>query len=215
MYKNISTLQPRPTKAADILSLTTDMKIGFEAKRAFVNTTGLGYYARILTSSLAKRFPENTYILFTPKQTDLFDISLYANMRVVTPQSFTGKLLPSYWRSNSVNKDIITTGIDLYHGLSHEIPYNIHKPGKVKTVVTMHDLIIERYPEQFNPIDVKIYRFKYKYACTHADKIITVSKQTKQDLIDFYKIPEEKIEVCYPSSMEYFIKKKATKKSKE
>ena len=159
-----------------------DMKIGFEAKRAFTNTTGLGYYARILTSSLAKRFCRDTYILFTPKQTDLFDTSSYTNMQVVTPRSLTDKMLPSYWRSNTVNKDIAAMGIDLYHGLSHEIPYNIHKLGKVKTVVTMHDLIIERYPEQFNPIDVKIYRFKYKYACTHADKILTVSKQTKQDL---------------------------------
>ena len=185
------------------------MKIGFEAKRAFLNTTGLGYYARILTSSLAKRFCENTYILFTPKQTDLFDTSLYPNMQVVKPQSFRGKLFPSYWRSYGVTKDIATMGIDLYHGLSHEIPHDIHKLRKVKSVVTMHDLITERYPEQYKPIDLKIYRSKYKYACTHADKILTVSKQTKQDLIDFLKTPEEKIEVCYPSSMEYFTQKKS------
>jgi glycosyltransferase involved in cell wall biosynthesis len=71
----------------------------------------------------------------------------------------------------------------------------------------MHDLIIERYPEQFNPIDVKTYRFKYKYACNYAGKIIAVSKQTKQDLIDFYKVPEAKIEVCYPASMPLFDKR--------
>src|SRR5690348_3373552 len=71
----------------------------------------------------------------------------------------------------------------------------------------MHDLIVERYPEQFNPIDVKTYRFKYKYACTHASKIIAVSKQTKQDLIHFYKVPEDKVEVCYPGSMARFDKK--------
>lgn len=187
--------------------MIVDMKIGFEAKRAFTNTTGLGYYARILTSSLAKKFCGDSYILFTPKKTDLFNTSSYTNMQVVTPQSFTGKLLSSYWRSNGVRKDIVAMDIDLYHGLSHEIPYNIHKLRKVKTVVTMHDLIIERYPEQYNPIDVKTYRFKYKYSCYHADKILTVSKQTKQDLVDFYKIPEERIEVCYPSSMEYFVKK--------
>ena len=166
------------------------MKIGFEAKRAFTNNTGLGHYCRILTSSLARMYKEHEYYLFTPKLTNLFDTSPYPNMHVVTPQTPIDKLFTAYWRSNNVKKDIAARGIDIYHGLSHEIPYNIHKLKQVKTVVTMHDLIIERYPELFNPIDVKIYRFKYKYACKYADKIIAMSIQTKQDLIDFYKVPE-------------------------
>ena len=183
------------------------MKIGFEAKRAFTNTTGLGHYCRILTSSLARMYKAHEYYLFTPKRTHLFDTSPYPNMHVVTPQTPIDKLFTAYWRSSNVKKDIAALGIDIYHGLSHEIPYGIHKLKGLKTVVTMHDLIIERYPELFNPIDVKIYRFKYKYACRHADKIIAMSIQTKQDLIDYYKIPEGKIEVCYPSSMKFFDRK--------
>jgi glycosyltransferase involved in cell wall biosynthesis len=183
------------------------MKIGFEAKRAFTNNTGLGHYCRILTSSLARMYKEHEYYLFTPKQTNLFDTSPYPNMHVVTPQTRIDKLFTAYWRSSNVKKDIAAKGIDIYHGLSHEIPYNIHKLKQVKTVVTMHDLIIERYPELFNPIDVKIYRFKYLHACKYADKIIAMSIQTKDDLIDFYKVPEQKIEVCYPSSMKYFDRK--------
>ena len=182
------------------------MKIGFEAKRVFTNTTGLGNYCRVLISSLAKNYKANEYFLFTPKQTNLFNTSAYQNIQVVMPQTPLDKLFTAYWRSNSVKKDIAAKGIDIYHGLSHEIPYNIHQLKGVKTVVTMHDLIVERYPEQFNPIDVKTYRFKYKYACKHTDKIVAVSKQTKQDLIDFYKVPEAKIEVCYPGSMKLFDK---------
>jgi glycosyltransferase involved in cell wall biosynthesis len=183
------------------------MKIGFEAKRVFTNTTGLGLYCRTLISSLATMYSEHEYYLFTPKLGNLFDTTMYPNMQVVLPEMFIDKLITAYWRSSNVKKDIVSKGIGIYHGLSHEIPYNIHKLKNVKTVVTMHDLIIERYPELFNPVDVKIYRFKYKYACRHADKIIAVSKQTKQDLIDFYKVPDEKIEVCYPSTMKFFDRK--------
>ena len=183
------------------------MKIGFEAKRAFTNTTGLGNYCRILTSSLARMYKEHEYYLFTPKLTNLFDTSPYPNMHVITPHTTFDKLFTAYWRSNRVKRNIAASGIDIYHGLSHEIPYNIHQLKGVKTVVTMHDLIIERYPELFNPIDVRIYRFKYKHACKYADKIIAMSIQTKQDLADFYKIPEQKIEVCYPSSMKFYDRK--------
>lgn len=175
------------------------MKIGFEAKRAFTNGTGLGHYSRTLISSLAAYFPENDYFLFTPKQTALFDgIQQYKNVQIIQPSTFPSTILKSAWRSSWVKKDLKKTGIDIYHGLSHEIPVGIQKTG-IKSVVTIHDLIFERNPEQYNPIDVKIYRKKFKYACENADKVIAISQQTKDDIIQFYGTPESKIDICYQS----------------
>jgi glycosyltransferase involved in cell wall biosynthesis len=91
----------------------------------------------------------------------------------------------------------------VYHGLSHEIPFGINKTN-IKSVVTIHDLIFERYPKQFNKIDVHIYRQKFKYACANADKIIAISEQTKKDIVNFYKIDDNKIEVCYQSCNDIF-----------
>jgi hypothetical protein len=115
------------------------------------------------------------------------------------------KLLPSLWRSRGVLKDLKRQDINLYHGLSHEIPVGIPSSG-IRSVVTIHDLIFERYPKQFNPIDVKIYRKKFMYASQNADAVIAISKQTKQDLIDFYKINEEQIFTCYQSCNPAFTK---------
>ena len=42
------------------------MKIGFDAKRAFNNSTGLGNYSRLVILSLLENFPEHHYYLFTP-----------------------------------------------------------------------------------------------------------------------------------------------------
>ncbi len=182
------------------------MNIGFEAKRAFTNGTGLGHYSRTLISSLATYFPANDYFLFTPKQTDMYSAEGFNNMHIVTPQHFPSTLLTAAWRSSWVKKDLKQLDIDLYHGLSHEIPVGIQETG-IKSVVTIHDLIFERHPEQFNAIDVKIYRKKFTYACQHADRIIAISQQTKDDIMQFYKIAEKKISICYQSCNPSFGKK--------
>lgn len=120
------------------------------------------------------------------------------NLHEVLPAGFFNKLFSSAWRSSWVKKDLKRLHIDLYHGLSHEIPVGISKTG-IKSVVTIHDLIHERNPEQYNTIDVKIYSKKFRYACEHADRVIAISEQTKRDIMEFYKIPEQKITVCYQS----------------
>jgi glycosyltransferase involved in cell wall biosynthesis len=174
------------------------MRIGFDAKRAYQNGTGLGHYSRTLIQSLAKTFPENDHFLFAPKITDRFNSNLYPNLQPISPTRFPYTFLKAAWRSSGVKKELAALNINLYHGLSHEIPAGIQHTG-IKSVVTIHDLIFERYPAQYNPIDVFIYRKKFKHACKNADAIIAISQQTKQDLINIYKISSDKITVCYQS----------------
>jgi glycosyltransferase involved in cell wall biosynthesis len=179
------------------------MNVGFDAKRVYQNTTGLGHYSRTLVTSLAKYFSENEYYLFAPKITDTFNADNFKNLHAIVPTHFPSTTLKAAWRSNWVKKDLLQHKIDVYHGLSHEIPFGIHKTN-IKSVVTIHDLIFERYPQQYAKIDVQIYRLKFTYACANADKIIAISEQTKRDIIDFYKIDAAKIEVCYQSCNDIF-----------
>lgn len=174
------------------------MKIAFDAKRAYQNGTGLGHYSRTLISSLADFYPEHHYYLCAPKLTNRFDISGFTNVENIIPGNFLSRKLKSIWRSSWIKKDLWKRSINIYHGLSHEVPVGIQKTG-ICSVVTIHDLIFERYPQQYHPIDVQIYRRKFKYACKNADHIIAISKQTKEDIINFYQIPEEKITICYQS----------------
>ena len=175
-----------------------NMNIAFDAKRVYNNSTGLGHYSRTLISSLAAYYPQEEYFLCAPKITNRFNAAAFQNVHTVTPQQFPSTLFKAAWRSSWVKKDLKQLNIDLYHGLSHEIPVGIEKTG-IKSVVTVHDLIFERYPKQYNFIDVQIYRKKFRNACMHADKIIAISNQTKKDIIEFYKIPGNKISVCYQS----------------
>ncbi len=179
------------------------MRIAFDAKRAFTNDTGLGNYSRMLLDALFLGFPEHDYYLFTPKITDMYTPPQSGNVHIQTPSGIN-RLFSSLWRSSRVKDDLTAKGIDLYHGLSHEIPWGIQNT-RVRSVVTMHDLIFERYPEQYKPADVRIYRTKFKNACTHANKVIAISKQTADDLTAYYNVPADKITVCYQSCDEAFM----------
>jgi glycosyltransferase involved in cell wall biosynthesis len=181
------------------------MNIGYDAKRAFHNNTGLGHYSRTLINAMAGFYPQHEYFLFNPKASGFYRPGS-GNIHTVLPERFLHKKFPSLWRSSWVKKDLLRLGIDLYHGLSHEIPIGIQNTG-IRSVVTIHDLIHERYPEHYSAVDVKIYRSKFRYACAHADKIIAISKQTSDDLIQFYHADEKKISICYQSCNPRFAEK--------
>ena len=92
--------------------------------------------------------------------------------------------------------DITKHGINVYHGLSNEVP---ELPAYIKKVVTIHDVIFHKMPKTFPFIDRQMYAYKTKKACHTADAVIAVSEQTKHDLIELLEIPEEKIHVVYPT----------------
>jgi glycosyltransferase involved in cell wall biosynthesis len=174
------------------------MQIGYDAKRVFQNKTGLGNYSRSLIDILSKYYPQHHYILFAPKITSLFNLVKMPNVKAITPKSFSGKKFPSVWRRYFMVNDIVRSNVQLYHGVSNELPSGIQDIA-IKTVVTIHDLIFERYPETYNLDERYVHRFKIKKACSIANKIIAISDQTKNDLIGYYKIAEEKIIVCHQS----------------
>jgi hypothetical protein len=104
---------------------------------------------------------------------------------VISPDSPVSKIFKSLWRSFSVSGQLRKQEIDIFHGLSNELPEGIHKT-KVPSVVTIHDLIFMRFPQFYKPIDRNIYYRKVKYACAAATIIIAISEQTKADIIEFY-----------------------------
>lgn len=170
------------------------MKIGFDAKRAFLNHTGLGNYSRTLLSSLAGFFPEHEYHLFSPRiRQDNRTETLFSTSFV---HHTAPPLLGAWWRSRGLVSSLPQVGLDLYHGLSHEIPVGLRKKG-IRSVVTIHDLIFYHYPEQYAWLDRQIYDRKFRYACREADLVLAISEATRKDVISLYGVPEEKVKVLY------------------
>lgn len=181
------------------------MKIGYDGKRAVSNNTGLGNYSRLVIEETALRHSSDTLSVYTPRMSDnprLARIEKMNNVYFVTPSHRPGGAL---WRTWGITAQLAADQVEIYHGLSNELPLNIRKSG-IPSVVTMHDVIYRTVPECYSPIDRKIYDLKYGHACRVADRIIAISECTKRDVMHFYGISEDKIDVvyqgCHPSFRE-------------
>jgi glycosyltransferase involved in cell wall biosynthesis len=182
------------------------MKIGFDAKRAFYNKSGLGNYSRNLLNTFAEYHPENSYFLFTPSTEARLHLEKEELFRIIEPSATIDRFLRPLWRLKTMNKEIKKHGLDIFHGLSHELPIGIEKSG-ARSVVTVHDLIFLRYPKFYNPFDVRIYTWKLIHACRAASHIVAISNQTRTDLINFLKIDPGKISVIYQGCNPQFRKR--------
>lgn len=179
------------------------MTIGFDAKRAFLNSTGLGNYSRTVIDALCKQFPQHNYYAFTPKTSDnlyLDQMMAHSNLEIIAAPAFMPK---SLWRSWGIVNTIQEKDLNVFHGLVNELPVNA-KRMSCKKVVSIHDLIFESFPELYKPIDRKIYHYKFKTACENADTIIAISQFTKQEIINRYQIHPPKIQVVYQAVAKIF-----------
>lgn len=188
------------------------MKVGYDAKRAFLNTSGLGNYARNALNALQKYYPENRYTLFTPEVKKGM-LNKQEAFEIVTPPESMSKIKKSFWRSYQMSQELEDHQLDLFHGLSNELPNGIHKT-KVPSVVTIHDLIFIRYPEFYSYIDRTLYFEKVKYACKAATKVIAISEQTKADIIKYIGTAPDKIQIVHQAISPLFFEPSETEKVK-
>ncbi len=179
-----------------------NLNLAFDAKRLFLNKAGLGNYSRWLIRGLLNTCPENQIHLYTTCVTEIEKEYLDENCHIHLPPY----LFKSFWRTKSIKKDLLRDKINVYHGLSNELPIGIESTG-IKSIVTIHDLIFKQFPEFYNPIDRLIYDRKFKSACKRADKIVAISHFTKKSIVEFYGIAPEKIEVIYIDASERFHQK--------
>ena len=177
------------------------MRIGIDAKRIFLNKSGLGSYGRNLVTGLNSIIDDdNKYFLYTPKKTNLFDYkNLNFNFTTKESESFSKAL----WRTITISHDLKNDGIDIYHGISNEFPLYLSNK-KINTIVDIHDLLFLRFPQFYSFFDRQIFRIKTEMACRDSDKIIATSIATKNEIIKYYNTNPNKIEVVYQSCNDSF-----------
>lgn len=175
------------------------MKIAYDAKRFFHNSSGLGNYSRDLVRILATHHPENSYLLLDSAPTEKgSDITALESVSVLqTKRSFLSRQL-------KMGLEAEQAGAGIFHGLSGELPLKWSPDSAIKKVVTIHDLIFLRYPKYYSWTDRKIHLWKFRKAAENADLVIAISEQTKRDIVKFLQIPSEKIKVVYQGCHEAF-----------
>lgn len=176
--------------------------IGFDAKRIVRNGTGLGSYGRTLVNDLAQRDDLELRLYAPDKGRDDLRTQIVErpNVTFCYPhvQRSMLNIQRSWWRMKGVVDDLKRDGVQLYHGLTGELPIGIRNSG-IRSVVTVHDLIFLRHPEFYHWVDTKIYAWKFRQMLREADHIIAISECTKRDILYYGDIDESRISIVYQS----------------
>ncbi len=195
-------------------NMKQQITVGLDAKRIVRNGTGLGSYGRTLVNDLKADEGLNLR-LYAPDagRDDLrMQVTEQPNLHFVYPDMIANpslfltpftSLYKPYWRTHGIVGQLRRDGVQVFHGLSGELPIGIRKSG-VKSVVTIHDLIFLRHPEYYNWIDVQIYRWKFLKTLKEADRIVAISECTRRDIAEYGGIPEERIDLIYQSCASRF-----------
>jgi glycosyltransferase involved in cell wall biosynthesis len=172
------------------------MKIGFDAKRAFHNTTGLGNYSRDVLRVLHRAAPQHELYAYNPSPARVPFRLEGGRFHERLPSGRLGRAFPSAWRQLGLAGDVARDGVELFHGLAAELPRGLERT-RARGVVTVHDLIYERLPGTYARIDRAVYRLKCRSAVARARLVVAISEQTRQDLVELYGVPAGRIRVVY------------------
>ena len=168
------------------------MIVGIDASRANrIKKTGVEWYSYYLIEEL-KKLTENSahqFFLYT-------DRPLHGELARL-PKNWQEKILkwwPKYlWTKIRFSWEMLRRKPDVLFIPSHTMPSFYPK----KTVITIHDLGYERYPEAYSRFARNYLRKNYKFAARHAAKIIVPTEFTKRELIALYGTKPERIEVVH------------------
>jgi glycosyltransferase involved in cell wall biosynthesis len=172
-------------------------RIGIDARK--LADFGIGSYIRNLVEAIAQR-PESQGYVF----------------RVYVPGAERGLLPPLPERFEIVEDDspgysiaeltrfswrLLRDRLDLFHATHYVIP----PLARARAVVTIHDIIHVLYPQFLPSRAALVYaRVMIRRALRRADRIITVSYNSKRDLVDYFGIPPARVDVIYNGVAERF-----------
>lgn len=170
------------------------MRIGINALLLKRQKTGTISYIYNLINSLNKIDRKNEYVLFTNQQFQENDLSLQDNFLIkklgLLEQNPYQRI---WWEQFHLSKVLTRLKIDLLHSPSQVTLLN----SSTKLILTIHELTYLIYPEFLPKHKYLYYRYFVPLSIYKADKIIAVSDNLKKDILRFFKLPQDKIEVIY------------------
>lgn len=177
------------------------MRIGIDARWIFRQASGITVYTTELIRALACFDTENEYVLFFDSR-DLCEQTVAAANLEGAP-NFSWRIVP--WGVFSLRSQLLLprilskNGIDVFHSPNYMIPFlgfPRHRPGKIRCVVTIHDVIPLMFPHHA-PKSKKsrlfpVYKRVMLEVGERADMIITDSEAARGDVIKHLKILPER-----------------------
>lgn len=152
--------------------------------------TGIGTYTARLMENIINIDRDNSYSFFWPN--DGYDFLLGRSNINLT---LFGEKNKRFWDEVFLPAQVKRIRSDIFH-----LPQNglgLPKSKYCSYIATVHDLIPYVMPETCGKSYLEKFLEEMPYILEKCDKIITVSNYSKQDIIKYFKLPEDKIAVTH------------------
>lgn len=178
------------------------MKIAIDIRTINKPRSGVGYYVTNLIQKLQDIDKENQYCLIS--NNGEYENTFRAQPNFENHRTWVSNenhLFGDFWESFYLPRLLEKKNVSVFHGPAFMAPLVKRNMG---TVVTIHDIVSFIMPDTI-PMKYAFYmRNLIKLVSRRADRIISVSHSTKNDLITWLGIPEEKITVVHQAVSEMF-----------
>lgn len=176
------------------------MNIGIDARLLERKMTGIGRFLSDILKELPSQDNQNRYFLFSYNKIKPID-SYFTNI-------FTGnnilneKLFSPYWTNFILPKYLQEYQIDIFFSVNKILPYK--KIENAKYISVIHD-VFYKLDKSFHPLFYRKYLdYFLNLSIRNSDLIITVSNNSKKDIITLFDVLETKIQVVYEAASKEF-----------
>lgn len=192
------------------------MRVGIDIRNIGKKRTGDETVFFNLVKNLAQIDGTNEYFLLT----DILDGNVLAGIKeklgILDKKNFKVVSLKSgnkfIWNLFTLAGYLEKNPVDVYH-TQYIVPFFV--PKKIKIITHIHDVSFIAYPELISKIDIFFLKLLIPRSLRLADKIISVSEFTKQEIIKYYNTDPEKIEIVYNAANDNFSKDESPEKLEE
>jgi glycosyltransferase involved in cell wall biosynthesis len=171
------------------------LRIAIDARK--LRDYGIGTYVRNLLRHLSRVDRTTEYVVLCHGMDCQLVAELGENFRSVSEAS------PGYSvrEQFTVPRDLLRERADLFHSPHYVLP----ALTPCRSVVTIHDCIHLRFPQYLPNRLGYVYARSFLWLATHrSNRVLTVSEASKRDILEYFRIPPEKIDVIYNGIDERF-----------
>ncbi len=172
------------------------MKIGIDIRETVHEKAGKGYYTAHLVEDILKLDNKNKYLLYSDCPVSMYVGFNNTELKIIDKKGFK-------WHT-TVLKDLYNEKCDIFFAPTSYIIPALHKPKKLKVIMTVHDLVAFLFPDKHNKKAVFTEKITIKKALKKAVKVLAVSKNTQNDLMKRFKVSNDLIDIVPNAASDIF-----------
>ena len=172
------------------------MVVGYGGRKIVMTNSDTSYYGRILIRALSTNYPNNYYIIYSPKNIEsnkrLTALFNDAAVRVKFPRNYIHNKI-RWYRNNGIVRSAKAHGVNTFHGIDDGIASGF-MGSNFPTVFTMTDPLFKTS----GWADRMLMQRRARKACKIAKRVIALNETDRQLIIDHYHVNPDNVEVVYP-----------------